>query len=119
MIKKSKLLEAIIEGMQDKKANDIVCLDLRDIHNATTDYFMICHGDSNTQVQSISESVVDKVKEITTERPLNSEGKTNAEWVLLDFFNVVVHVFYKDTRAFYDLENLWGDAKIEQVEYQV
>lgn len=119
MTEKPKLVEAIIEGMQEKKANNIVFLDLRNTGNSTTDYFVVCHGDSNTQVQAITDSVIDVVKLECNEKPINLEGKSNAEWVLIDFFNVIVHVFYKDTRSFYDIESLWGDAKIETIEYQL
>ncbi len=113
------LVNAVIEGMQEKKAQDIVYLDLRETGSSTADYFVICHGDSNTQVDAIADSVIEEVRKNVSEKPVRSEGKSNSEWVLIDYFNVIVHIFYRETRSFYDLEGLWGDAKIESIEYQV
>lgn len=119
MTEKPELLEAVITGMQEKKAHEILCIDLREIEGASADYFVICHGDSHPQVDAISDSVVETVWESIGEKPWRSEGKTNLEWVLIDFFDVVVHVFYKETREFFDLEGLWADGKVESIEYQV
>lgn len=105
------LCEAIVEGMQENKANDIVVLDLREIENAVCDFFVICSGDSSTQVDGISSSVVRYTRKELKEKPFNIEGKSNKEWVLLDYVSVVAHIFYHETRAFYDLEDLWADAK--------
>ena len=108
----SKILcDTIVEGMQENKAKDIVVLDLRNIHAAVTDFFIICSGDSSTQVDGISNSVVRLTRKELKEKPWHQEGKQNSEWVLLDYVNVVAHIFYKDARKFYDLEDLWADAK--------
>ena len=105
------LCNAILEGMQENKAKDIVVLDLREIGNAVCDFFVICSGDSSTQVDGISSSVVRHTRKVLSEKPWSVEGKANREWVLMDYVSVVAHVFYKETRAFYDLEDLWADAK--------
>lgn len=105
------LCDTIVEGMQENKANDIVVLDLREIDNAVADFFVICSGESSTQVEGISSSVVRHTRKVLQEKPLSLEGKTNREWILLDYVSVVAHIFYKETREFYDLEDLWADAK--------
>ena len=108
----SKILcDAIVEGMQENKAKDIVVLDLRNISSAVCDFFVICSGESSTQVDGISTSIQRHTRKELKEKPWHTEGKTNSEWVLLDYINVVAHVFYKDARHFYDLEDLWADAK--------
>lgn len=108
----SKLLcDAIVEGMQENKAKDIVVLDLREISNSVCDFFVICSGESSTQVDGISTSVTRHTRKELKEKPWHIEGKTNSEWILLDYVNVVAHIFYKDARPFYDLEDLWADAK--------
>ena len=105
------LCDAIVEGMQENKAKDIVVLDLREISNSVCDFFVICSGESSTQVDGISASVTRHTRKELSEKPWHIEGKTNSEWVLLDYINVVAHIFYKDARPFYDLEDLWADAK--------
>lgn len=105
------LCDTIVEGMQENKAKDIVVLDLREINSAVCDFFVICTGDSSTQVDGISSSVVRHTRKMLSERPWAIEGKNNSEWVLMDYVNVVAHVFYHETRHFYDLEDLWADAK--------
>lgn len=105
------LCDTIVEGMQENKAKDIVVLDLRDIDSAVCDFFVICSGDSSTQVDGISSSVVRHTRKELSEKPWRTEGKNNSEWVLIDYVSVVAHVFYKETRDFYDLEDLWADAK--------
>jgi len=108
----SKILcDTIVEGMQENKAKDIVVLDLREIGSAVCDFFVICSGDSSTQVDGISNSVVRYTRKQLSEKPWSVEGKNNSEWVLMDYVSVVAHVFYRDTREFYDLEDLWADAK--------
>jgi ribosome-associated protein len=102
-----KLCDAIVEGMQENKAKNITVLDL----NAVCYYFVICSGESSTQVEGVSSSVMRHTRKVLKEKPWHIEGKNNAEWVLLDYVNVVVHIFYKDARPFYDLEDLWADAK--------
>lgn len=104
------LCDAIVEGMQENKAKDIVVLDLREITNAVCDFFVICSGESSTQVDGISNSISRHVRKELHEKPWHIEGKTNSEWILLDYINVVAHIFYKDARPFYDLEDLWSDA---------
>ncbi len=104
------LCDAIVEGMQEIKAKDIVVLDLRNIGNSVTDFFVICSGDSSTQVDGISSSVQRHTRKTLKEKPLHIEGKTNREWILMDYVSVVAHVFYHETRKFYDLEDLWADA---------
>jgi ribosome-associated protein len=110
-INSQELCDAIVEGMQENKAKDIVVLDLREITNAVCDFFVICSGESSTQVEGISNSVTRYTRKHLQEKPWQTEGKTNSEWVLLDYINVVAHIFYKDARPFYDLEDLWADAK--------
>jgi ribosome-associated protein len=105
-----KLCNAIVEGMQENKAKDIVVLDLRNIANAVTDFFVICSGESSTQVDGISSTVTRHTRKELQEKPWHQEGKTNSEWILLDYVSVVAHIFYKDARHFYELEDLWSDA---------
>ncbi len=110
--KNSQLLcDTIVEGMQENKAQDIVILDLRDISSAVTDFFVICSGESSTQVDGITSSVVRHTRKEIQDRPWHTEGKGSSEWVLIDYVSVVAHVFYKTAREFYDLEDLWADAK--------
>lgn len=110
------LLAPILEGIQKVKGKDIVVLDLADIPQAVSKYFVICTGDSPVQVSSITESVDMEVEKSTGEVPWHKEGLQNREWVILDYFDVVVHVFHKDWRDFYNLEDLWGDAKRLEIE---
>ena len=114
--KKVNLSELIVHGMQEKKAHDITILDLKSIKNAVADYFIICSGNSDTQVDAITDSIEKEVYKITSQNPWHKEGKSNGEWILLDYVDVVAHVFRKDRRKFYSLEELWGDAKITNVE---
>ena len=106
----TQLCEAIVEGMKENKANDIVVLDLRHLDCAVCDYFVLCSGDSTTHVDGISNAVTKFVRKSIQEKPWHVEGKTNSDWILLDYINVVGHVFYKDSRGFYDIEELWSDA---------
>lgn len=110
------LLDSAIEGIFEKKGSDVVKVDLRKLENRIADYFIICHGKSTTQVDSIAESVEDSVRTNIGEKPFNVEGKKNCYWVLLDYGNVLVHVFLEEYRNFYDLESLWADADIEKLE---
>jgi len=109
--KSQELCDIIVEGMQKNKANDIVVLDLRAIGSAVCDFFVICSGDSSTQVDGITDNVIRHTRIELAEKPWSIEGKNNSEWVLMDYVNVVAHVFYKETRAFFDLEDLWADAE--------
>lgn len=104
----------IIEGIRDKKGKNIVQLDLRHLDDAPTDFFIICEGDSNVHVKSISESIYQHVKDEAAIRPVHTEGSGNSKWILMDYFDTVVHVFYPETREFYELENLWSDAAVTE-----
>lgn len=106
----SILAQAIVEGMQDNKAKDIVILDLRHIPSSVTDFFVICSGDSTVQVEGISSTVTRHTRKELQEKPWHQEGKVTAEWILLDYVSVVAHIFHRDARAFYELEDLWSDA---------
>ncbi len=110
------LVKAAIDGMESKKALEITKLDLRKIDNSVCDYFIICHANSNTQVRAIADSIEEVVLETTGDKVWHKEGLDNLEWVLLDYVNVVVHVFQKPFRAHYEIEKLWGDAVVEQIE---
>jgi ribosome-associated protein len=110
------LSETIVKGMQEKKAIDIVVMDLRKVRNAVADFFVICSGNSDKQLDAIADSVDQEVYKALKENPWHTEGKNNKEWMLLDYIDVVVHVFRKDRREFYALERLWGDADITEIE---
>ena len=109
------LADLIVKGMQEKKATDIAILDLKELKNAVSDYFVICSANSDSQLDAIARSVEEEVYKISQENPWQSEGRLNKEWILLDYVSVVVHIFLKDKRQFYALEELWGDAKIRQI----
>lgn len=106
----ARLVDALVKGVQEVKGKDIVHLDLRDVPNSVSDHFVICHGDSVTQVEAITRSVLEMAHKEAGEKPFHTEGERNGEWVLMDFFDVVVHIFHRDKRAHYALEDLWGDA---------
>ena len=103
-------MAAVVAGIQDKKGKNITVLDMKDVDSAVCNYFVICEGNSNTQVDAIADSVWDKVREDTGEKPLHDEGRENCTWVLLDYSDVIVHIFQRDARQFYQLETLWNDA---------
>lgn len=109
----SKLAEVVVLGMQEKKGKEIVKLDIRDINSTVSDYYVVCHADSNIHVNAIAKSVEEEVYKAFGEDPWHKEGHGNGEWVLLDFVDVVVHIFKTDKRSHYRLEDLWGDAKVE------
>ncbi len=111
-----KLSKAIVKGMQEKKASDIVVMDLREVKNAVADFFVICSGNSDKQLEAISDSVDEEVYKALKEKPWQTEGKNNKEWMILDYISVVSHIFRKDRRQFYALEKLWGDAEITEIE---
>jgi ribosome-associated protein len=117
MVKRKKsetsgiLADIVVHGMQERKANDIVKLNLGLLQNSITDYFVICHGTSRTQVEAIADSVEAEVKKAVGATPWHREGFENSEWILLDYFDVVVHIFQAETRSFYQLERLWADAE--------
>ncbi len=117
-IKKSspdQLISIILKGIEEVKGKDISILDLREIENTVCDYFIICNGTSNTQVNAIVNSIQKLVSKQLKDKPWHIEGANNGEWVLMDYVNVVVHVFQKHTRDFYDIEGLWGDAKVTSI----
>lgn len=105
-----QLCKIIVEGMQENKAKDIVVLDLRSLSSAVCDFFVICSGESSTQVDGIANTVARYTRKELKEKPWHIEGKSNSEWILLDYINVVGHIFYKDARSFYEIEELWADA---------
>ncbi len=107
-----QVLEAVVASMQDKKAKSIVSLDLTKLTHAVSKYFVICHAPSKTQVDAIYENVVHKVKETCGVKPFNKEGYENSEWILIDYVDVVAHIFLEDIRTFYQLEDLWADADV-------
>ena len=111
-----QIRDFVVRGMQEKKAHDIVVMDLRNVKNAICDYFVLCSGNSDTQIDAISTSIEEEVYKASQQDPWHKEGKTNREWILLDYVDVVAHVFQKERRAFYDLEQLWGDAEIQLIE---
>lgn len=105
--------ELAIHGIQEKKGNDIVRLDLRNIHSSVTDYFVVCHADSATQVKAIANSIEEEIYKALKQDPWRKEGLEYGEWILLDYVNVVVHIFRTDKREYYGVEDLWGDAEIK------
>src|SRR6478609_8120287 len=110
-----KLSQLVVKGMLEKKASDIVVMDLRKVKNAIADFFVICSANSDKQLDAISESVDEEVYKTLKENPWHTEGKHNKEWMLLDYIEVVAHIFRKDRRSFFALETLWGDAVITEV----
>jgi ribosome-associated protein len=111
-----QIRDFIVRGMQEKKGQDIVVMDLRNVRNAICDYFVLCSGNSDTQIDAISTSIEEEVYKASKQDPWHKEGKMNREWILLDYVDVVAHVFKKDRRSFYDLEQLWGDAEIQLID---
>ncbi|MEN8248348.1 MAG: ribosome silencing factor [Bacteroidota bacterium] len=107
-----QLSQIVVKGMQEKKAEEIVVMDLRDIQNSVADFFVICSGNSDTHIDAIAESVDKEVYQSDEQDPWHREGYNNKTWVLLDYVDVVVHVFNQDRREFYQIESLWGDARI-------
>ncbi len=106
------IVENVIQAMQDKKAKKVLSLDLKGISDAVSDYFIICHGTSTTQVDAIFDNIIEKVQENCGTKPFHQEGTENSEWILIDYFDVVIHIFREDIREFYKLEDLWADAVI-------
>ena len=113
---KQLLVDKIVEAIQDTKGEDIQIFDLSGIENSVADTFVICSGNSNTQVSAIAGNIEKKVRNDIRDRPWHVEGTENAMWVLVDYVSVVVHVFQKQIRDYYDIEELWGDAKITKIE---
>jgi ribosome-associated protein len=109
-------LMLILQGIQDVKGTNITIMDLRLIPNTACEYFILCNGNSNTQVNAITSSVQKVVSKAIQEKPWHVEGTENGEWVLMDFVDIVVHIFQPDIRTYYNLEDLWGDAKVTTIE---
>ena len=114
-----ELIALILQGIEEVKGIDINLLDLREIENTVCDYFIICNGTSNTHVNAIVSSIQKTVSKAINDKPWHVEGEENAEWILMDYVNVVVHVFQRHIREFYDIEGLWGDAKVTEVESSI
>ena len=107
----TQLVEKIIQGIENVKGEKINQLDLRELENTPCDYFIVCSGNSNTQVSAIVNSVLKTVSKALNEKPFHTEGLDNAEWVLIDYVSIVVHIFQSQIREYYNIEELWGDAK--------
>ncbi len=114
-----QLLEVIVNAIQDVKGEEIRSLDMRPLNNAVADFFVVCHGNSHTQAQAIARKIEEETEKKLDQSPWHKEGVQNAEWILLDYVDVVVHVFYKEARPFYGLEELWADAKTTEYEYEI
>ena len=109
------LCRTLVEGLEDKKGKDIVIMDLRKAGTSPSDFFVVCTGTSDTHVKALCDSAYDAVKEKTGEKPRGMEGMQKGEWVLMDYTDVIVHIFLKDRRDFYSIEELWGDAEFEKI----
>lgn len=109
------LANVIIEGMREIKAKEIVSLDLRGLESSVCDFFIVCHGTSNTHASAIADSVIEETLKTVKEKPWHKEGLTNGDWILLDYGNVVAHIFQKEIREYYNIEKLWGDANIQLI----
>lgn len=112
----SELLIIIVNAIQNKKGIDIVDLNLSKLEHSITDHYVICHGNSNTQVEAIADSVEDEVKNNLNLKALHKEGYKNAQWILLDYASIIVHIFQKEFRNFYNLEELWADGEAKYLE---
>jgi len=115
-VEPDQIVTQVISGIEEVKGQNIEILDLREIENTVCEYFIICDGTSNTQVNAIANSIQKQVSKTLKEKPWHIEGTENAEWILIDFVSVVVHVFQRQTREFYDIEGLWGDAKSVRIQ---
>ena len=111
------LLDAVVKGLEDVKGYEISIIDLREIHNSIAAYFIVCHGNSHTQVEALTASVEKVVFEALGEKPVSVQGLRTGVWAIVDYFDIVVHVFHKDARSRFALEELWGDANITKHEY--
>ena len=111
-INSKKLCDLVVEGMAEMKASDIMIMDLKNVKHAVSDYFVICSGSSDTQIDAISDSIEKHVREQCKQKPWKKEGQQNREWILIDYVDVVAHVFSQEKRTFYAIEELWGDAMI-------
>jgi len=114
-VESDELTDIIVKGILEKKGENIVKLDLKGLDGAITDHFVICEANSSTQIDAIKDSIEDVVRKETGEKPWHVEGTSNLEWVLLDYVNVVAHIFDREKRAHFDLEGLWADAKVTEI----
>lgn len=114
--KSNQVADWVVQGMLEKKAFDIVVMDMKGVKNAVADFFIICSGNSDTQVDAIADSIEEQVFKNSKQNPWKREGKQNKEWIITDYVDVVAHVFKKDKRVFYALEELWGDAKTTYIQ---
>lgn len=115
-VNSEQLVAEMIDGLREKKGKDIVTLDLRNIDTSVTDFFVLCTGDSNTHVNALAGSVEEEVRKAIGDKPWHIEGTSNGEWVLLDYVNVVIHIFQKEIREHYNIEGLWADAELKEYE---
>lgn len=115
MIENNELLQSIIEGIQEKKGKNISAIQLKGMTGAICDFFVICEGNSPTQVSALADSVEEIVKKNTRENPIRVHGQQRAEWIGMDYGNVIVHIFLPELRTFYNIDTLWEDAKSEQI----
>jgi ribosome-associated protein len=109
----TSISEFVVHGIQEKKGNEIVRLDLRNIHSSVADYFVVCHAESSTQLKAIAQSVEEEVYKALQLEPWRKEGYQQADWIILDYVDVVVHIFKTDKRQYYGIEDLWGDAEMQ------
>jgi ribosome-associated protein len=116
LAKSSTLYKAVINGIQDKKGEDICCIDLRKTHEAVADFFIICTASSTPQIKAIVDNIEDEVEKMCNERPFRKEGQTGQQWILLDYVNIVVHVMHPQARNFYKIEDMWSDGDISRIE---
>ena len=116
LTRSSKILKVITKAILDKKGEHVVSLDLRKIPEAAADFFIICEASSSTQVKAIADFVETEVKSECGENPYHHEGHNALQWVLVDYINVVVHVFQSETRKFYQLEEMWSDAVVDEID---
>ncbi len=111
-----KLTQSIVHGIQGKKGQDIISMNLSNLTNSVSNYFVVCHGNTKVQVEAIADAVEENVRNKIGDKPWHKEGFENAEWILLDYVDVVVHIFQESSRTFYNLEKLWADAEIKEYE---
>jgi ribosome-associated protein len=114
LTRNSKIFKTIIRAIQEKKGENIVSLDLRKIHEAVADFFIVCEANNQPQIKAIAEFIDEQVKNLCGEKPYHNEGKGNLQWVLIDYVNVVVHIMMPETRKFYKLEEMWSDAVLDE-----
>lgn len=115
MLKTIQIVDKVVEALEDTKAHQIVKIDLRKIENCFCSFFVICHGSSSTHISGLTDAVEEKVREDLDEKPFHTEGLNGSQWVVLDYGDVVVHIFDKELRDYYQLEEFWGDAEITPV----